>query len=331
MVDNISVFFFFKAQQRIPWNQKRLAWEDDRAAGELQHGGERSEHKKDSESEGGNDEVDSVDSGQNPKQPAWKSTPFFLEGKDLGVGSIKVIATWIKHNLPREDCDAIALGANRFGDEGIVALLDIIKHSAYFGIKKLDLHSCDLSPEGIALIAKAVGQSSITALDLSSTSGKKKNQLGKLGAFELSNCLQKNNKLTELRLGGMGSFGFDHFASHGVPHAVGLTTLDLTANHISNIAFIRLCRGLQGIGIQNLNLTRNRFSDKGSEALMQLLSHSTTLQRLNLSSCDIDISVGVKTDFIEHLSNALKTKECGLTHLILDDNPIGNAGTTANY
>eukprot|EP00731_Ephydatia_muelleri_P004597 Em0002g773a len=121
-------------------------------------------------------------------------------------------------------------------------------------LKKLNLWGCNLQPEGFEEVIKGVQFNA------------------KLETLVLSGNTIDNNRASCL--------------AHALKHNATLSELMLEECGLSDEAICELCGGLKWCKLKKVDLGYNRFGDQGAKGLADVLQDHSTLEELDVRSCD---------------------------------------------
>ena len=241
-------------------------------------------------------------------------------------------------------CSHEGLHRNRLAMLGASAIGKLLSTSPVLSF--LNISGTGIGPEGLESIIKGLSNNLVlTSLNLSN------NNLGK-GIEKLAYAVAGTD-LKELNLGTnkIGNEGAEFIAqmlSGGFDGYCTVIKLDLSDNDITTTGLSKLFDALRiNSQVNNLNLKKNHFSRGLSENLTQFLVENVTLERMDLSFCEIEclglVGIGeglAKNVGLKHLylnSNTIKDKGAGLVanglsknqnlkHLDLSNNKIKDKG-----
>lgn len=115
----------------------------------------------------------------------------YLEQCSISLAGIGMLASGIMRN---DALRTLVLADNDIGDEGAVALANVIAHGIS-AIEVLDLEGCSIGPEGVSALADAIAGNT-TMVDLSLG----RSTIGDMGAMALERMLKQNETLKILDL-----------------------------------------------------------------------------------------------------------------------------------
>ena len=144
-----------------------------------------------------------------------------LSENSIGVEGTRIIGRFLKADKNKA-LSGLFLWGNRFGDEGVVALVEGLKTNT--SIRTLNLMRCDVSDEGaIALASLLANGSHLEVLCLQG------NQIGEAGMKALANALKHNQSLQVLGIWdvpGLDEEGVEDAFIEGLQNNVTLIELD---------------------------------------------------------------------------------------------------------
>ena len=182
-------------------------------------------------------------------------------------------------------CSHEGLHRNRLAMLGASAIGKLLSTSPVLSF--LNISGTGIGPEGLESIIKGLSNNLVlTSLNLSN------NNLGK-GIEKLAYAVAGTD-LKELNLGTnkIGNEGAEFIAqmlSGGFDGYCTVIKLDLSDNDITTTGLSKLFDALRiNSQVNNLNLKKNHFSRGLSENLTQFLVENVTLERMDLSFCEIE-------------------------------------------
>ncbi|KAG5475120.1 hypothetical protein CUR178_04571 [Leishmania enriettii] len=201
-----------------------------------------------------------------------------LEENSFGLPGVTALMEAIeaKPNHIRE----LRLGKNNLKDHSAVVIGHTLSRSGC-GLKVLDLSENSITKLGVIPIASALQQPFSDLVELSFHN----NKIECDAASYLGHALRTAPKLKHLHLGynALRDNGAAQIA-RSVPHAVCLSTLDLTANRISREGGEELVRALMNPActLQRLNLRHNQLDSETIVLFADVILHNTSLIQLFL-------------------------------------------------
>ena len=132
-----------------------------------------------------------------------------LAANGIGLEGARAFGSFLKANN-NGTLESLNLGSNRFGDEGVFALVDGLRSNE--SLRKLNLSYCRISNEGAVALASLLSHDShLVELDVSN------NHIGEAGWIALANVLKQNQNLQHLSISGSFGFGKANFESAFIP------------------------------------------------------------------------------------------------------------------
>ena len=206
----------------------------------------------------------------------------------LGYYSAEVIGKILSNNT--YFCN-LNLSKNNFGDKGIVTIIKYLKKNKT--IIHIDISSNDIKSEGANIFfTKLKHHESIVSIDICSHEGLNKNRFGPVGVAPVRELLSENNILIFLNLSDtfIGAEGL-RYVIEGLQENKSLKYLNLSKNNLGGKIIKELLDSVKKSQLLSLNLSANRISNEGSEAIGDFLfaqvEKNTTLKILDISNNEI--------------------------------------------
>ncbi|KAG5474443.1 hypothetical protein LSCM1_03227 [Leishmania martiniquensis] len=201
-----------------------------------------------------------------------------LEENSFGLPGVTALMEAIEANP--NHIRELRLGKNNLKDQAAVVIGNTLSRSGC-GLKVLDLSENNITKLGVIPIAAALQQSFSDIVELSFHN----NKIECDAASYIGQALRTAPKLKHLHLGynALRDNGAAQIA-RSIPHAVCLSTLDLTANRISGEGGRELVRALldPACTVQRLNMRHNQL-DSGTIVLFaDVIARNTSLIQLFL-------------------------------------------------
>ncbi|XP_072356571.1 NACHT, LRR and PYD domains-containing protein 3-like [Scyliorhinus torazame] len=216
-------------------------------------------------------------------------------------------------------CQALRLGYNNLGDQGI-KLLSAALRNPDCKIQKLELYNNALTHCCTGDLACALSTNqSLTDLNLGN------NKLGDSGVKQL--CLALGNPGCKIQKLGLGAVALTNSCAESLVDALrtnqSLTDLDLSVSNLGDSGVILLSMALRNpdCKIQKLSLWNAGLTDSCVEDLASALSKNRSLKDLNLGSNNLG-DQGIKL-----LSAALRNPDCKIQKLELYNNALTHCCT----
>jgi Ran GTPase-activating protein (RanGAP) involved in mRNA processing and transport len=213
----------------------------------------------------------------------------------------------------------LELSKNFLGDLGIKVLAKKICHNR--SLIHVDISSNEIRAEGANFFFKLLkDHESIISIDISSHEGFNKNRIGSFGVAPVREVLKHNQILKFLNLADTGiEIEGLRFIIEGLACNKSLEVLNLANNNLGNKIIKEFLKSLSSTGIVELNLSGNKISNEGAEAIGEFLetqnSKFSPLNSLNVSSNNINSKGSNK------LFSGLKLN-LKLTALNVESNPL---------
>ena len=201
-----------------------------------------------------------------------------LEENSFGLQGITSLMEAIEANPNR--IRELRLGKNNLKDQAAVIIGHTLSRNGC-GLKVLDLSENGITKLGVIPIVTALQQPFSDIVELSFHNNKIEGD----AASYLNQAIRAAPKLKHLHLGynALRDTGAAQIA-RGIPHAVCLSTLDLTANRVSREGGQELVRALlsPSCTVQRLNLRHNQLDSDTIEAFADVIAYNTSLIQLFL-------------------------------------------------
>ena len=188
------------------------------------------------------------------------------------------------------------------GDHGIEDYVNEIKDILQMNTKLISLTLCNISNNGVIIIAEAIQVNTILQkINVSN------NSINDDGATAISKSLKHNTSIIELNMS-------RNKITHGIQVNKTLKQLDLSVNKISDEGANFICDALKksNISLQELNISHNNITNKGIKVITEAILMRLTLQNINISKNHI--STEGLLYFMEVVKNNCTLQVVNITH-----------------
>lgn len=208
-----------------------------------------------------------------------------LEGNEIGILGAQAISDSLQSNT---NLEILNLNSNQIKTDGAQKMVEFLFTNK--SLKHLDIGNNEIDHDGIIGITSVLNWNNNILVSLNLDNAVY-TSIGQETAIHLAKMLQSNKTLEKISLK-KHAFNCEaiYIMTEHLLENTKLRVLDLTANRISFKGCEALAKYLTGefCALESLILTSNRLGHYGAKAIAHALSKNKTLVHLDMVKCDID-------------------------------------------